>query len=1111
MNKKLCVIFAILLILVSSSNALALGDMGILATFCNPNLDSRPMARMWFVDAVAGSIDNDVIEPMISKMAKGGMGGVELQFLSDAPQIKDVNFAAQYGWGSENWVNLLKKVFNAALKVEEGFKVDLTITSHWPPALNTIDPNDIGASQELSYAVTDITQQDITNGFVALLLPETKKIDGGNNPFIFTDTLVSGTLTRFIDSEEIEVIKRSPFGEEKLIKTVKRYSADKMIDVTNAISGKIIGKAGVPDAQTLMDVYGGEYSEDDVAARFGRAPAEGAELPDGKRTSEGLRARMADSQYAYTLALNGLNVEVGDSIVAVYRRGTGQLRSGGGSYTMPYLTYATNYFAAEGMQEIINYWNKNIFSNTELVSLMKANAKKTGGMCIFEDSIEASHTMPFWAANLLNDCRKYLGYDYSSNVALLAADASGDFVFIDENGNKIDVTRIKEDYTKVLIELFNANHMMLAKDWMHNKLEFDVDYRIQAYGIKEMGFLSGALMADIAEGDNSTAGDDDRTLSTALSLSSNNILSQEALTTIKQQLTWKIAAADVNNHASSGINRVIFHGSSYPVCFDEGFSGWPGWNWGGMTNYGESFNSWNNRTPWWDDAKKITDYVSRQQAINQNGTARVDIAIMTNRSGSTTSFQSLLDSGYNYNIMSEEIFMDSLVDQSILTVKDGMLYKDGPGYRAMIISNLEAIEPVHLKRIISFAQAGLPVIVEGTMPKRTYGTENLGEDSEISLLMAELIKMDNVRTVIGGEELPVTLAELGVNSSARYIQAGVQATHRFENSGEYYMLYNANDEQVRMNVTLIGNGVPFILNMWTGEIQAVAQYETVDDGISLPIEIESDETVVIALAPKDGELAAIAGLVGDKHVSKIEVLNMQDGVGNSWCTTFPPIKKVNRFDAGKAIYINGTPLLRVTEANEFLLTIGAEERTVSVGALPTVPELYTWTLILNSFGPDKDANAVDPTISKITTIMVDNVATGTLWKYLPTNNAEKLGVENMEDVSGTGIYETTFFLPDDWKDEEDGAYLKLTYCDNDILTSVAINDIPVKDLNALHEYVDLGHNLHAGQNTLKVQIATTLVNRGMCEGGQTKTPMDNRVTHGLLTCELAAYKDIRID
>jgi len=147
MNKKLCVIFAILLILVSSSNALALGDMGILATFCNPNLDSRPMARMWFVDAVAGSIDNDVIEPMISKMAKGGMGGVELQFLSDAPQIKDVNFAAQYGWGSENWVNLLKKVFNAALKVEEGFKVDLTITSHWPPALNTIDPNDIGASQ----------------------------------------------------------------------------------------------------------------------------------------------------------------------------------------------------------------------------------------------------------------------------------------------------------------------------------------------------------------------------------------------------------------------------------------------------------------------------------------------------------------------------------------------------------------------------------------------------------------------------------------------------------------------------------------------------------------------------------------------------------------------------------------------------------------------------------------------------------------------------------------------------------------------------------------------------------------------------------------------------
>ncbi len=76
-----------------------------------------------------------------------------------------------YGWGTDNWIKLMKKVLKAAAKVPGGFQVDATITSHWPPLLNTIDPNDEAASKELSFSVTPITADDIASGTIKLELP----------------------------------------------------------------------------------------------------------------------------------------------------------------------------------------------------------------------------------------------------------------------------------------------------------------------------------------------------------------------------------------------------------------------------------------------------------------------------------------------------------------------------------------------------------------------------------------------------------------------------------------------------------------------------------------------------------------------------------------------------------------------------------------------------------------------------------------------------------------------------------------------------------------------------------------------------------------------------
>lgn len=173
----------------------------VLDCFLEPDSKAKPMARMWFPDAAAGEDEYDYIEKQILELAEKGFGGVEVAMLSTGVAY-DNDTARTYGWGTENWRSLLKKVLKAAAKVEGGFQVDMTITSQWPPTLNTIDPNDEAASQELTYSVTKLTSADIANGQVELVLPEQKQgpsLDsfggsGAYEHFLFTDTFVSAAV-----------------------------------------------------------------------------------------------------------------------------------------------------------------------------------------------------------------------------------------------------------------------------------------------------------------------------------------------------------------------------------------------------------------------------------------------------------------------------------------------------------------------------------------------------------------------------------------------------------------------------------------------------------------------------------------------------------------------------------------------------------------------------------------------------------------------------------------------------------------------------------------------------------------------------------------------------
>ncbi len=154
----------------------------ILQEFKNPGIDSRGMFRCWFPDAGA---DLDRVENQVRTVYNAGFGGMEIAMV---PQYSEFD-QREYGWGTPRWKEMIRRILRTADSLPDPFKLDLTITAHWPPAVNTIDPNHPAAQKELRYTVSKVTR----SGIWELPMPETRTCDdaaGGAAHSIFTDAFL---------------------------------------------------------------------------------------------------------------------------------------------------------------------------------------------------------------------------------------------------------------------------------------------------------------------------------------------------------------------------------------------------------------------------------------------------------------------------------------------------------------------------------------------------------------------------------------------------------------------------------------------------------------------------------------------------------------------------------------------------------------------------------------------------------------------------------------------------------------------------------------------------------------------------------------------------------
>ena len=1103
------------------------------ALFGSPTAQQKAMTRTWFPDAGLGGSAAGLayVASHFEAMAAAGFGGAEIAMPSDDTSYDNAQ-ARTIGFGSPNWKNIVRQVLQTANAIPGGFKIDLTLSSHWPVAVDIIDPNDDAQQQQVTTAWAKITAADLAAGTMALPLPGARTQDGSPNPFGNAPLGQAPFIfvNKFQAAAVVKVASISGGTPAFALASLADVSA-RTAEVRKADGSPAGNAAGVPD-QAWATANGVSYPA--VVAAFGPDPAS----PDfpGKIDAAGDRRRMADWQYLYATDLAavpglrgyqpsaGTDLAVGDYVLwGIYRQGTGQVMSGGASVTQYNRSYVVDIYDQRAVATIASFWHEKILDE-EMIALLRENARQNPSDAVFEDSFEVSHTSPLWPAAFLEAASKVNEYDAAASALVYALGSASSF------DDTTAATRLLEDYVLTLSHLYETEHIAGIEQFA---AEFGFRFKNQSEA-GAPGVAGAEPGLGVVEGDNGSGDEGFRNMAGAVNLAGTHLVSDEALTfvAIDYATTWSTYDAALNQYWGTGVNRVNLHGTPFPVTFNGYNDVWPGWNYLGLGVF-------EPRQAWWSDITQYSGYIARNQGVLQAGVARVDLAVLEGSDARFTlpasdSLPAALSLGFSYNVLDEH-----MLQLPAATVRGGVLAPDGPAYRAVVVSQAARLSVAAVQALIGYARAGLPVVLYKCAITRVFGTSKAdNSDQELASQLAILAGLPGVSTAATEAQVLSGLAAAGITPAASYAAPGLLAIRRQAPAADYYYLYCEGTSLVEpttagatgitvastaglaagqrliidtsgsretvtiaslpatppssgpnvvltapltvshagpaaasgsagapvsavveVPVRLRGDGVPYLLDAWTGTISPVPAYRPDRDGVTVSLTLLGGESTIIALTP-------------DGPGAPPHALTLGAGTGAA---------------SGGLWYTGaGTLVHRATTAGTYPVTLSdGRTETVTVASPPPVPSLAAgWDLSLESWGPDPAANITDPAVSLKTTVTFTAISLGD-WAALPASPAQlsALGVTSMSQVSGIGTYATTFTLPASWS-AADGAYLRLAHhVASDIVTGVTVNGRQLPAGNQFSDTFDLGPYLTAGRNTLTVRLDSTLNNRVIAAGG----------------------------
>ncbi|ROO88681.1 secreted protein [Actinocorallia herbida] len=724
-------------------------------------------------------------------------------------------------------------------------------------------------------------------------------------------------------------------------------------------------------------------------------------------------------------------------LFSYWERGSAQQPESGPHTATP--AYVVDHFSQAGTKALIAYWEKDL-----LTPRMRKLLRRVGGT-LFEDSFELETEALQWTANIPQEFRKRRGYDlFPVLPAILLAKENTVFAF-----EAVRTRQIRHDYWETVSELFDENHFTPLRDWAHG---LGMKLRAQPYGLNTDAIATSAIL-DNTEGESLGFKnlDDYRVLAGGRDMGGHTVMSSEAgaYQGGAYATPWKKILRTMSGAYAAGLNQTYIHGFSYATI--PGVN-WPGFAaftpYGGKVGYSES---WGPRQPAWTHTRDVADYLARVHAVTQAGRMRADIAVFRQTGYSKTGLGATwftatgIPLGWTHQFISEPILA-----LKSAKVRGGRFAPDGPAYKAIVIegdkfySSAPTVSVEVAEKFLGYADAGLPIVFIGDWSAATTSGVAIGtEAARLGTLLGRLFAHPKVRNVTAADGVPGALAALGVTPDASYPTSSLLNLRRVEDDMDLYYLANGKHADSAKGVVAIDHAVtltrgdrrrvPFLLDLWTGEIRRVAQYSESGDTVTFRVALQVNDTVAVVFARPErfGE--------GGKGNGK-----------DAYATA----------TTADAVFFDGSRLaVRAKAAGTYTTTLSTGKTVTSkIGEVPAEIVPAAWTLDVESWLPG--ATATETVKEKVRV----SLTALTAWSAIP----------ELQDVSGVGRYTTTVELPKTWSADH-GAVLSLGEVFD--TARVIVNGKALPAVNVITPALDVSAHLRPGRNTLVVEVTTTLNNR----------------------------------
>lgn len=376
--------------------------------------------------------------------------------------------------------------------------------------------------------------------------------------------------------------------------------------------------------------------------------------------------------------------------------------------------------------------------------------------------------------------------------------------------------------------------------------------------------------------------------------------------------------------------------------------------------------------------------------------------------------------------------------QDNAVIGNGLLAEDGPGFSAFIVGNSTNLTSQAVSRFKEYAEQRFPIIFVGGLPETSpyYSSE---ADTYVKQGVLELLTYPSVKNLSSEAEVVAALKELGVAPAAENISpCPILYVHRWDadNSVDYYWVYNSDIHTSHSTeASLSGEGIPYMLNAWTGEVTPVLNYTTTGDRFHIWFDMRSNQSTIVALAPS-GFFAGVAS--PSVHVTETEAEYLD----------FSP--------DGNVLTVRSA----TNTTHNVSLSDGRSYTFESVASLVPSSELGPWNLTVQDWQPGPDPTTNYSSVFTYHHVILD--------KLIPWYN-----ISGLQNTSGIGTYTTQFtWLP---SNGTAGAFLDL----GPVLNTVRlwVNDQWTGPIDITDAVVNIGRFLVKGVNSVKIETASTLRNR----------------------------------